>query len=120
MQVDTQPSTGTRTLTVATPAGLAATKTHALVGRRGGRRDKVGSDLLDVVMLFETFDRDGDLTRELQAAPYDLGGLMASELARLLADPQQRTRAIGLARQAVGAAMSLDRIKAAFGRLLGD
>lgn len=35
--VDTAPSTGERALVVATPAALAATKTHALVGRRGGR-----------------------------------------------------------------------------------
>ena len=116
--VDTVPTTGERRLMVATPAALAATKTHALVGRRGGSEHKAGSDLVDVVMLFETFDRDGALTEQLRAAPYGLGRLVAGQLRGLLADPQRRTRTIGLARQAVGPAMNPERIETAMAWLL--
>lgn len=62
------------------PAGLAATKRHALVGRRGARQDKMGSDLLDLLdllLLFEHLDRAGALTVALQAAPYAIGQLVA-------------------------------------------
>lgn len=116
LRVDTDPSTGARTLAVATPAGLAATKTHALVGRRIASEHKTGSDLLDVVMLFETFD--AMLTEQLRAAPYGLGQLVADQLRGLLADPQRRTRVLGLARQAVGPVMNLQRVEAAFSPLL--
>lgn len=68
-------------------------------------------------MLFETFDRDAILTGELDAAPYDLGQLVAGQLHGLLADPQRRTRTIGLARQAVGPAMNLERVETALMRL---
>lgn len=116
--VDTTPPTGERRLMVATPAALAATKTHALVGRRAGNEHKTASDLLDIVMLFETFDRDAALTEQLRAAPYDLVRLVAGQLRRFLTDPQRRTRTIGLARQAVGPAMNLERVEAALTRLL--
>lgn len=62
VDVDTAPASRRRRLAIATLAGLAATKTHALVGRRDGRQDKMGSDLLDLLLLFEHFDRDGELT----------------------------------------------------------
>jgi hypothetical protein len=116
--IDTAPASGRRRLAIATPAGLAATKTHALVGRRGGRQDKMGSDLLDLLLLFEHFDDDGGLTAALRAAPYGLGGLVAEQLAGLLGDPQRRTRAIRLAGQAVGSNVSASRLVQAFARLL--
>lgn len=118
LEVDTDPSTGARTLVVASAAALTATKTHALVGRRVGGEHKAGSDLLDILMLLETFDRDATLTEQLRAAPYDLGRLVAGELRGLLADPQRRTRTLGLARQAVGPAVNLERAQAAFSHLL--
>jgi hypothetical protein len=117
VDVDTAPSSGRRRLAIATPPGLAATKTHALVGRRGGRQDKMGSDLLDLLLLFEHFDGDGGLTAVLGAAPYGLAGLVADQLAGLLDDPQRRTRAIRLAGQAAGRDVSVLRLTQAFARL---
>lgn len=117
--IDTVPSSGQRRLAVATPAGLAATKTHALVGRRGGREEKLGSDLLDLVLLFERFDSDGALTAALGDAPYGLGTLVAEQLAGLMDDPQRRTRAIRLVGQATGSNVPSSRLAEAFARLLG-
>lgn len=118
VDVGTDPPTQTRRLRIATPAALAATKTHALVGRRGGRTDKVGSDLLDLLYLFEQYDRRGVLTAELWAAPYHLGHLVRSQLAGLLADPQRRTRSVRLAQQAFGLDLAADRLHTAWGHLL--
>lgn len=78
----------------------------------------MGSDLLDLLLLFEHFDDDGGLTAALRAAPYGLGGLVAEQLAGLLDDPQRRTRAIRLAGQAVGSSVSVTRLVQAFAGLL--
>jgi len=118
IEVDTYPPSRVRRLAVAIPPALAATKTHALVGRRPGGEEKAGSDLTDIVALFEMFDRDGELTGQLHAAPYDLGQLVAGQLAGFLGDPQRRTRAVGLARQHLGSAMTLERIETALAHVL--
>ena len=118
VDIDTTPASGHRRLAIATPAGLAATKTHALVGRRGARQDKMGSDLLDLLLLFEQFDRAGALTATLQAAPYGIGPLVADQLAAFLDDPQRRTRALRLAGEATGSRLSASRTADAFARLL--
>jgi hypothetical protein len=71
-------------LAVATPAGLVATKSHA-VGFPNSRRraNKQPSDLLDLFRLVDAYDIDGALVAELRAGP--------NALARIVADVTQRS-----------------------------
>ena len=78
----------------------------------------MGSDLLDLLLLFEHFDRAGALTGALQAAPYEIGELVAEQLAAFLDDPQRRTRALRLAGEATGGRLSPSRLADAFAQLL--
>jgi predicted nucleotidyltransferase len=89
-------------LRLATVPALIVTKTHALVGRRAGKEDKLGSDLLDLVLLLERFDHEAAVSDELAAAPYGLLRLARQLLGAFLADEQQLTRALGLAGRASG------------------
>lgn len=107
-------------LRLATVPALVVTKTHALVGRRAGKEDKLGSDLLDLVLLLERFDHDAAVSAELAAAPYGLLGLARQLLGALLADEQQLTRAVGLAgRASGGTSVNVERVHDAFRHLLG-
>lgn len=78
----------------------------------------MGSDLLDLLLQFEHFDRAGGLTVALQAAPYGIGQLVAEQLAAFLDDPQRRTRALRLAGDATGSRLSASRLTDALARLL--
>jgi hypothetical protein len=91
-------------LRLATVPALVVTKTHALVGRRAGKEDKLGSDLLDLVLLLERFDDDATVNAELAAAPYGLLGLARQLMGAFFADEQQLTRALGRAGKASGGA----------------
>ncbi|MCB1007215.1 MAG: hypothetical protein KDB35_23730 [Acidimicrobiales bacterium] len=63
---------------VATPAGLVASKSHA-VGYPTSRRraTKSASDLLDLFRLVDLYDRDGGLNDELRRAPGGIGRIIA-------------------------------------------
>lgn len=65
-------------LSVATPAGLVATKSHA-VGYPTSRRRaaKSASDLLDLFRLVEFYDRKSELSDELREAPGGIGRIIA-------------------------------------------
>ena len=78
----------------------------------------MGSDLLDLLRLFEHFDRAGALTVALQAGPYGIGQLVAEHLDEFLNDPQRRTRALRLTGEATGGRLSPSRPADAFARLL--
>ena len=68
---------------VATPAGLVATKSHAIGYPTPLRRaTKLASDLLDFFRLIDLYDRQGALADEIRAAP---GGI-----ARIVADVARR------------------------------
>lgn len=106
-------------LRLATVPALVVTKTHALVGRRAGKEDKLGSDLLDLVLLLERFDHDATVSAELSAAPYGLVALARQLLSAFLADEQELTRAVGRAgRASDGRRVSVDRVHGAFRNLL--
>lgn len=67
---------------VATPAGLVATKSHAVGFPTAARRaTKHGSDLLDLFRLVDLYNTDGSLTHELRSGP--------TNLARIIADVAQ-------------------------------
>jgi hypothetical protein len=63
---------------VATPAGLVATKSHAIGYPTPLRRaTKSASDLLDFFRLVDLYDRQGALGDELRAAPDGIGRIVA-------------------------------------------
>lgn len=66
------------TVDVATPAGLVATKSHA-VGYPSSRRraTKSASDLLDLFRLVDLYDREGELSGELRGAPGGISRIVA-------------------------------------------
>ena len=66
------------TIDVATPAGLVATKSHA-VGYPTSRRraTKAASDLLDLFRLVDLYNREGELSDELRGAPGAIGRIVA-------------------------------------------
>lgn len=63
---------------VATPAGLVATKSHA-VGYPSSRRraTKAASDLLDLFRLVDLYNSEGQLSTELRRAPGGIGRIIA-------------------------------------------
>ncbi len=65
-------------VSVATPAGLVATKSHA-VGYPTSRRraTKSASDLLDLFRLIEFYNRNGELSDELREAPGGIRRIIA-------------------------------------------
>jgi hypothetical protein len=70
-------------VSVATPSGLVAAKSHALGYPSTTRRaTKHGSDLLDLFRLVDLFGVDGTLADELRDGP--------AELARIIADVCER------------------------------
>ncbi|MDQ3351142.1 MAG: hypothetical protein M3501_04175, partial [Actinomycetota bacterium] len=78
------------TATVATTAGLIATKSHAIGYPTNRRRaTKHASDLLDLFRLVDLYNREGALSRELREGP--------SELARIIADIAHREIVANLA-----------------------
>lgn len=63
---------------VATPAGLVATKSHAIGYPTSGRRaTKSASDLLDLFRLVDLYNRDGQLSDELRGAAGGIGRIIA-------------------------------------------
>jgi len=64
---------------VATPAGLVATKSHA-VGYPSSRRraTKAASDLLDLLRLVDLYNSEGQLSNELRRAPGGIGRVVAN------------------------------------------
>jgi hypothetical protein len=76
-------------ISVATPAGLVAAKSHAVGHPRAIRRaTKHAGDLYDVFRLLEVFDTDGSIGEAIAAAPHDLGALVATVLTtEILANP---------------------------------
>lgn len=99
-------------LPVATPAALVATKTHAFVGRP--TQEKVASDLYDLLLLVENFD----VSPELAAAPYSLGGLVQTFLRSRIAGPVERTRLLRACSQAGFLGITPERMSNAFEELL--
>jgi predicted nucleotidyltransferase len=78
---------------VATPAGLVATKSHAIANPTPLRRaTKMASDLLDFFRLVDLYDRDGELADTLRAAPGEIAPIVA-DVARteILANPAAAT-----------------------------
>jgi hypothetical protein len=66
------------TVNVATPAGLVATKSHAIGYPTSRRRaTKAASDLLDLFRLVDIYDREGRLSDELRGAPGGIGRIIA-------------------------------------------
>lgn len=77
------------TVDVATPAGLVATKSHAIGYPTSRRRaTKAASDLLDLFRLVDLYNREGELSDELRGAPGGIGPIIA-DVARdqVLANP---------------------------------
>ncbi len=77
------------TVEVATPAGLVATKSHAIGYPTSRRRaTKAASDLLDLFRLVDLYNREGELSDELRGAPGGIGRIIA-DVARdeVLANP---------------------------------
>ena len=63
---------------VATPAGLVATKSHAIGYPTSRRRStKSASDLLDLFRLVDLCNRDSQLSGELRGAPGGIGRIIA-------------------------------------------
>jgi hypothetical protein len=79
----------TVTVRVATPAGLIATKSHAVGYPNAARRTtKHGGDLYDLFRLVEAFDARGQMRAELTDAPNGLGTLVADVVqTEILANP---------------------------------
>lgn len=80
---------GPVTVDIATPAGLVATKSHAVGYPSTRRREtKSGADLLDLYRLVDLYDRDGRLGHELRGAPGGIGRIIADVTRhRVLANP---------------------------------
>jgi len=74
------------TLEIATPAGLLATKAHALEDRHEAR--KRASDATDIIGLLDT--RHDEIIDALAQSPHDLGGMVARSLRRTLIDEAAR------------------------------
>lgn len=79
---------------VASPAGLVATKSHAVGYARSGRRaTKHGGDLYDLFRLVEAFDAQGALRLALGDAPGGIGRTIAEVVAtEILAQPARAMR----------------------------
>ena len=94
---------------VATPAGLIATKSHAVGYPRAARRaTRHGSDLYDLFRLVEVFDTAGELRAEIADAPFTLGSLIAAVMrAEILANPARAMRQMTAAASTV---LDIDRI----------
>jgi hypothetical protein len=77
------------TLELATPAGLLATKAHALEARHEPR--KRASDTTDIIGLLDTCH--DEIMDTLPYAPHDLPGMVSRSLRRtLIADATRRAR----------------------------
>ena len=76
-------------INVATPAGLVATKSHAIGYPTPLRRaTKLASDLLDFFRLVDLYDRQGALADEIRAAPGGIARIVADVARReILANP---------------------------------
>ncbi|MFV0317237.1 MAG: hypothetical protein ACK5O2_09805 [Microthrixaceae bacterium] len=75
---------------VATPAGLVATKSHAIGYPTSRRRaTKAASDLLDLFRLVDLYNREGELSNELRGAPGGIGRIIADVVQdQILANPE--------------------------------
>jgi hypothetical protein len=80
-------------IAVATPAGLVATKSHAIGYPTPLRRStKMASDLLDFFRLVDLYDREGALAAELRVAPGGIAAIVADVAQReILANPTAAT-----------------------------
>ena len=87
------------TINVASPAGLVATKTHAIGYPTPLRRaTKLASDLLDFFRLVDLYDREGELAAELRAAPGGIARIIADVARReILANPTAAANKMGVA-----------------------
>lgn len=64
---------------VATPAGLVATKSHAVGYPTSRRRStKAPADLLDLFRLIDLYNRNGHLSDDLRGAPGRIGAIFAA------------------------------------------
>jgi hypothetical protein len=78
---------------VATPAGLVATKSHAIAAPSTLRRStKMPADLLDLYRLVERYDRRGAVSQEIRTVPGEIAAVIASVVEReILANPAAAT-----------------------------
>jgi hypothetical protein len=100
------PTIGVR---VATPAGLIATKSHAVGYPNAARRaNRHGEDLYDLFRLIEAFDTRGQMRTELTAAPAGLAQLVGHVVrTEILANP---ARALLQMSPMASTALDIDRI----------
>lgn len=97
---------------VATPAGLVATKAHALSSRHR-HPDKQASDAYDVFRLLDAFDTDGDVARELVTGPHGLGLLVCTQIEHVFVEEAERTaHRLGNSGVAAMAAVDPDDLRA--------
>ncbi|HSP02516.1 MAG TPA: nucleotidyl transferase AbiEii/AbiGii toxin family protein [Acidimicrobiales bacterium] len=78
---------------VATPAGLVATKSHAIAAPSTRRRStKMPADLLDLYRLVERYDRRGAVSQEIRTVPGEIAAVIATVVEReILANPAAAT-----------------------------
>lgn len=77
---------------VATPGALVAMKLHAIETRSSSSLDKRAGDAWDLYRILVDLDAEGDVRRELVAAPPALRSLVASAVDRVLVSGADRTR----------------------------
>jgi len=101
------------TLQIATPAGLLATKVHALEDRHEAR--KRASDATDIIGLLDTCH--DEIVGALAHAPHDLAGMVAQSIRHTLIDDAARRARDLIAYGETDWALSADEISAVARRL---
>lgn len=96
---------------VATAGALVAMKLHAIETRSSASLDKRAGDAWDLYRILVDLDAEGDVRRELGAAPAALRDLVASAVDRVLIAGADRTRGWMRTGDDVIAAVSADELR---------